>query len=262
MDGSRVSWLPVGVWCRGVGLCWKPRPLPFVVALVAVALLCSQESNVMGWCISCNRGVFFFFFFCDLLGMDFLTDTQKSWYRWCRNYLSSPLFHGVFRPVPWKKTNRFQAYLVNPLSWPSKQRTWSHATSLAVGLKDSCLRLPHRTVCWKTLSNTTSRYFEAMREAICIISAKEERYSHLVWSAWVVGDSGWWLIELANKDVKKTPESTNVINVFRLGVPSTSILRCIGICAGTLRQTQSDSNLFVHELFLIVRNTYCTQHLI
>ena len=168
MDGSRVSWLPAGVWCRGVGLCWKPRPLPFVVALVAVALLCSQESNAMGWCISCNRGCVFFCFLCFFWVWIFWQTPKNLDTDDVETIYQVLYFMIVFGPVPWKKTNRFQTYLVNPLSWPSKQRTWSHATSLAVGLKDSCLRLPHRTVCWKTLSDTTSRYFEAMREAICI----------------------------------------------------------------------------------------------
>ena len=60
---------------------------------------------------------------------------------------------------------------MNPLNWPLKQRSptkpWCEiACRWAQGFVP--IRLPHRTVCWKTLSDTTSRYFEAMREAICI----------------------------------------------------------------------------------------------
>ena len=71
-------------------------------------------------------------------------------------------------------------------------------------LKDLCLRLPHRTVCWKTLSDT----FLLLRshEGGHLHSHRPRRSNVLVfhvWFAWV-GDPSR-LIELANNhEVKKT----------------------------------------------------------
>ena len=48
--------------------------------------------------------------------------------------------------------NELEAMVLRPWSWIGSLRI----LLLAVGIKDSCLRLPHRTVCWKTLSDTFS----------------------------------------------------------------------------------------------------------
>ena len=135
--------------------------------------------------------------------------------------------------------------------------------SLAVGLKDSCLRLPHRTVCWKTLSDT----FSLLRshEGGHLHPHRPRRSNVLVfhvWFSWLRDPSR--LIQQQGCCERTRINIKSTSNVFCLGFASTlichyymwrymeacpnlvwSVQHYITTGGGTLRQRQSDSSLFV-----------------
>ena len=196
-------------------------------------------------------------------------------------HISSPrlkvlFFHDFCSTIWQEKTNRFKhtfSEFIESLSWPLKQRTSSHSAStfvaltnrswigslmmlsLAVGLKDSCLRLPHRTV------STSSRH-----EGGHLHPHRPRRSNVLVfhvWFSWVKDPSR--LIQQQQGCCERTRINIRQqVTYFVWGFASTLICRyymcrymeaCpnfvwsvqhyITTGGGTLKHSQSDSSLFV-----------------